>query len=57
MDEMLPSQAMCSWVFGEKNICDHCLCIHILIGGYEKTPLVPDVEPADFLPQLPLEDH
>ena len=44
-------------VFGERDICDQCLCIHTRVGGEEKTRLVPAGEPADFLPQLPLEEH
>ena len=44
-------------VFGEKDICDQCLCIHIRVSGEENTPLVPAGELADFLPQLPLEEH
>ena len=44
-------------VFGEKDICSQCLCIHIRVGGEKNTPLVPDGEPTDFLPQPPLEEH
>ena len=44
-------------LFGEKYICDQCLYIHIRVVGEEKTPLVPDDEPEDFLPQLPLEEY
>ena len=44
-------------VFGERDICDQFLCIHICVSGEENTPLVPAGEPADFLPQLPLEEH
>ena len=44
-------------MFVEKYICDQCLYIHICVGGEEKTPLVPAGEPADFLPQLPLEEN
>ena len=44
-------------VFGEKDICDQCLCIHIRVGGEDKTPLLPSGEPTDFLPQFPLEEN
>ena len=44
-------------VFGEKEICDQYLCIHIRVGGEENTPLVPAGEPSDFLPHIPLEEH
>ena len=44
-------------VFGEKEICNQCLCIHILVGGEDKTLLVPASEPAEFLPHFPLEEH
>ena len=44
-------------VFGEKDICNHCLCIHIHVGGEDKTPLLPAGELADLLPQLPLEEY
>ena len=45
------------WVLGEKDICDHCICINIHVGGEENTPLVQEGEPEDFLTQIPLEGH
>ena len=44
-------------VFGENDICDQCLCIHIRFCGEDKNPLFPAGETADFLTQLPIKDN